>query len=138
MPFGKSVNLNRTPGANMGSKATPRAMQKAMGTASGSSQSRPSQQTEVRSQASSAGKAAINRGSRAGLKDAKNVWIQPNNRGYLNPSNQTARLVNRTRKVDITPPTSRAKTLTPFRKTFDNRLYSSEKSSICLLKNRMS
>lgn len=138
MPFGKSVNLNRTPGANMGSKATPRAMQKALGTASGSSQSRPTQQTQVRSQASSAGKSAINRGSRAGLKDAKSVWIQPNNTGYLNPSNQNARLVNRTRKVNITPPSKQANSLTPFRKTFDNRLYSSEKSSACLLKKRMS
>ena len=140
MPYGKSVNLNKTPGANIGSKVTPKAMQKAMDTASmprQSSSSSPPQDSKPAAKLA-ASRSSIHRGSRAGLKDHKNVWIQPNGSGYLNQSNQTARLKNRTKTLDVTPPSSRTPALTGFNKTFDSRLYSSEKSSACLLKKRMS
>lgn len=135
MSGGKFPNLGRTPGASIGSKATPSAMKKAMSTASGSSPRTSSLSSQSQDISAFKPKTTIHPGSSAGLNNSKTVHLTANGSGYLNPSNQSARLKNRTKVVDISPP----KQPTIYRATnrvYDNRLTSSDKSSISLLQKR--
>jgi hypothetical protein len=130
--IGKSTNISRT--INVGSQATTPAIQKAIRTAKTTPHqvSQSSTTTPVRANQSSR---TIHPGSRAGLNDAKSVWLNPNKAGYDNPRNQTARHTPKAspRKVNVSTDILTWKQSNRIR---DHRLTTSKDSSISRLNRR--
>lgn len=126
--YGKSTNISRT---NIGSQATHSASVKAAQTSigSGNSVSTPSQSP---SRQISPQRRAIHPGSRAGLNDHKPAYIQANNSGYMNKTNQIARYKNKQpiAKPNILTGNLKASCVP---KMFDGRLTTSPLSSISRL-----
>ena len=127
--YGKSTDISRT---NIGSKATSSASIKAAQTSIGSNNSVSTQLSSPSRQYSSERRRAIHPGSRAGLNDHKSTYIQANNSGYMNKSNQTARYKN---KAPLNKPNVKAISAKAgcVPKMFDGRLTTSPLSSISRL-----
>lgn len=125
------MNLGRSI-KNVGSRVTSSAMAKAEKVAIGAGRERASDPIPmVRSV-----KRQIHRGSSAGLRNEKNVHLNMEGTGYLNPMNQTARNLKR---VNVNP-TIDVKTSVGFsarNRTLDNRVLGSSCGSIKMLRERL-